>query len=114
MERANHRLALENAADKRHIKNLTSNIETLEQKCEELQGIIDDLRIQVDVLRRKSQQKHQNDDFERRNGIEVVRLRHVEDYGEDEVDECSERRTAEHNEKVSYLEYSKMMILLKR
>lgn len=64
----------------------------------------------MDVLKRKSQQRNQNDDFERRNGIEVVRLRHVEDYGEDEVDECSERRTAEHNEKVSCLEYKKIML----
>lgn len=87
LERANHRLALENAADKKHIKSLTSNIETLEQKCEELQGTIDDLRIQVDVLRRKTQQKNESG-CERRN-IEVVRLRHVEDYGEDEVDSCS-------------------------
>lgn len=102
LERANHRLALENAADKKHIKSLTSNIETLEQKCEELQGTIDDLRIQVDILKRKSQQRNQkNDSFERKNGIEVVRLRHVEDYGEDEVDVCNERKTAEHNDNVS-------------
>lgn len=104
LERANHRLALENAADKRHIKSLTGNIETLEQKCEELQGTIDDLRIQVDVLKRKSQQKNQaNDYFDRRNGIEVVRLRHVEDYEEDERDCCSEKKTAEHIQNVSIL-----------
>lgn len=102
MERANHRLALENAADKKHIKSLTGNIETLEQKCEELQGTIDDLRIQVDVLTRKAQQRSQADSsFERRSGIEVVRLRSVEHYGEDEVDSCNEPKITEHNENVS-------------
>lgn len=101
LERANHRLALENAADKKHIKSLTGNIETLEQKCEELQGTIDDLRIQVDMMKRKAQQKNTTEHGYERRSIEIVRLRHVEDYGEDEVDSCSDNNRAEHNEIVS-------------
>lgn len=53
LERANHRLAVENSVDKKLIKNLTSNVETLEARCEELQSGIEDLRTQVDALRRR-------------------------------------------------------------
>ncbi|XP_022909619.2 cerebellar degeneration-related protein 2-like isoform X1 [Onthophagus taurus] len=55
LERANHRLAVENASDRKHIKSLTSNIETLETKCEQLQSNIDELTLQLEVERRKSQ-----------------------------------------------------------
>ncbi|KAI4461198.1 centrocortin family member [Holotrichia oblita] len=55
LERANHRLAVDNSADKKHIKSLTANIEALELKCEHLQSSIDDLTLQLEVARRKSQ-----------------------------------------------------------
>lgn len=55
LERANHRLVLDNSAEKKHIKSLNTTIESLEAKCEELQSTTDDLRLQVDVLRRRSQ-----------------------------------------------------------
>ncbi|KAK9730272.1 hypothetical protein QE152_g15335 [Popillia japonica] len=55
LERANHRLAVDNSADKKHIKSLTANIEALELKCEHLQSSIDDLTLQLEVSRRKSQ-----------------------------------------------------------
>ncbi|GJQ71650.1 hypothetical protein Trydic_g11347 [Trypoxylus dichotomus] len=55
LERANHRLAVDNSADKKHIKSLTANIEALELKCEQLQTSIDDLTLQLEVARRKSQ-----------------------------------------------------------
>ncbi|KRT85231.1 hypothetical protein AMK59_2071, partial [Oryctes borbonicus] len=55
LERANHRLAVDNSADKKHIKSLTANIEALELKCEQLQSSIDDLTLQLEVSRRKSQ-----------------------------------------------------------
>ncbi|XP_018567518.1 cerebellar degeneration-related protein 2-like isoform X2 [Anoplophora glabripennis] len=55
LERANHRLVLENSAEKKHVKSLNTTIESLETKCEEFQSTIDDLRLQVDVLRRRSQ-----------------------------------------------------------
>ncbi|KAF2890852.1 hypothetical protein ILUMI_15321, partial [Ignelater luminosus] len=54
LERANHRLALEHSADKKHIKSLTATIETLELKCEELQGTIDDLNLQLNTYKRKA------------------------------------------------------------
>lgn len=54
LERANHRLALEHSADKKHIKSLTATIEALELKCEELQGTIDDLNIQLNTYKRKA------------------------------------------------------------
>lgn len=54
LERANHRLALESSSDKKHLKNLTANIESLELKCEELQGTIDDLNLQLDSYKRRA------------------------------------------------------------
>lgn len=55
LERANHRLAVENATDKKQIKALTSQIETLETKCEELQTIVDDLKVEIETYKRKVQ-----------------------------------------------------------
>ncbi|CAH1112822.1 unnamed protein product [Psylliodes chrysocephalus] len=55
LERANHRLVLENAAEKKIIKNLNVTIDGLETKVEELQSTIDDLTMQLDLLKRKSQ-----------------------------------------------------------
>nr|CAD7423909.1 unnamed protein product [Timema monikensis] len=54
LERANQRLALENSTDKKHIKNLCVNIDTLESKCEELQGIVQDLSSQLGVKDKRS------------------------------------------------------------
>ncbi|KAK5645572.1 hypothetical protein RI129_006872 [Pyrocoelia pectoralis] len=53
LERANHRLALENSSDKKQLKNLTANTETLEIKCEELQGTVDDLTLQLNSVKRR-------------------------------------------------------------
>ncbi|KAL3268251.1 hypothetical protein HHI36_007375 [Cryptolaemus montrouzieri] len=53
LERANHRLLLENAAEKKHVKSLAATIEGLESKNEELLSSIDDLRLQVDILKKK-------------------------------------------------------------
>lgn len=43
LERANHRLVIENTSDKKLIKSQCSTIETLEARCEELQKKIDEL-----------------------------------------------------------------------
>lgn len=97
LERANHRLALENSADKKHIKTLTTTIENLEAKCEELQGTIDDLRLQVDIVRRKAQKAP---DFSQPQTQISVSLRHV-----DEVDDArtveTKLRSAGYTENVS-------------
>lgn len=61
LERANHRLAVDHAADKKHIKSLCSNIETLEGKCEELQKNVDDLNAQLDMYRRRAERKPETD-----------------------------------------------------
>lgn len=57
LERANHRLAVDHAADKKHIRTLCSNIETLENKCEELQKNADDLNAQLEIFRRRAERK---------------------------------------------------------
>ncbi|XP_063531700.1 cerebellar degeneration-related protein 2-like isoform X2 [Cydia strobilella] len=57
LERANHRLAVDHAAEKKHIKTLCSNIETLEGKCEDLQKTVDDLNAQLEIARRRAERK---------------------------------------------------------
>ncbi|KAF5292600.1 hypothetical protein FQA39_LY13933 [Lamprigera yunnana] len=95
LERANHRLVLETTSDKKHLKNLTSTIESLELKLEELQGTIDDLNLQLNSLKRKQLKTPEPVII-----TKVVNLRHVE---YDEVDSpnknehvCKNSRT--HNE----------------
>ncbi|XP_015187069.1 PREDICTED: probable serine/threonine-protein kinase DDB_G0276461 isoform X2 [Polistes dominula] len=53
LERANHRLVVENTGDKKLIKNQCLTIENLETRCEELQKKIDDLTSQREVLLRQ-------------------------------------------------------------
>ncbi|XP_068897982.1 cerebellar degeneration-related protein 2-like isoform X4 [Tenebrio molitor] len=79
LERANHRLVLENSAGKKHIKTLTTNIEGLEARCEDLQTTIDDLRLQVDVLKKRAQRPAEPVS----TPPAVVTLRHVDKYVDD-------------------------------
>uniref|UniRef100_A0A1E1W3Y1 Cerebellar degeneration-related protein 2-like n=1 Tax=Pectinophora gossypiella TaxID=13191 RepID=A0A1E1W3Y1_PECGO len=62
LERANHRLAVDHAAEKKHIKTLCANIETLESKCEELQKTVDDLNAQLEIARRRAERKPEAND----------------------------------------------------
>ncbi|XP_032667799.1 cerebellar degeneration-related protein 2 isoform X2 [Odontomachus brunneus] len=55
LERANHRLVIENTSDKKLIKSQCMTIESLEVKCEELQKKIDDLTGQREALLRQQQ-----------------------------------------------------------
>ncbi|XP_019762947.1 uncharacterized protein LOC109539565 isoform X2 [Dendroctonus ponderosae] len=54
LERTNHRLQFENGSERKHVKSLNATIEQLEGKNEELQGVIDELRLQIDVLKKKA------------------------------------------------------------
>ncbi|XP_014485809.1 PREDICTED: uncharacterized protein LOC106750183 isoform X2 [Dinoponera quadriceps] len=56
LERANHRLVIENTSDKKLIKSQCMTIESLEVKCEELQKKIDELTQQREALLRQQQQ----------------------------------------------------------
>ncbi|KAG7209144.1 hypothetical protein KM043_015287 [Ampulex compressa] len=53
LERANHRLAIENSSDKKLIKSQCLTIENLEARCEELQKKIDELTEHCDTLQRQ-------------------------------------------------------------
>lgn len=53
LERANHRLVVENTSDKKLIKSQCLTIENLETRCEELQKKIDELNSQREVLLRQ-------------------------------------------------------------
>ncbi|XP_046802546.1 uncharacterized protein LOC111684866 isoform X2 [Lucilia cuprina] len=55
LERANHRLLVENTADKKHIKTLGHNIETLEARCEELTKQLEECRQSLTFERRKNE-----------------------------------------------------------
>ncbi|CAH0555206.1 unnamed protein product [Brassicogethes aeneus] len=76
LERANHRLVLETSAEKKHIKSLNSTIETLEAKCEDLQGVVDDLRLELDVLKRKNQ-RNDNEDSCIFKSQEIINLKSI-------------------------------------
>ncbi|XP_066598427.1 cerebellar degeneration-related protein 2 isoform X2 [Prorops nasuta] len=53
LERANHRLVIENSSDKKLIKSQCVTIENLEARCDELQKRIDELNTQRDSLLRQ-------------------------------------------------------------
>lgn len=61
LERANHRLVIENTSDKKLIKSHCTTIETLEARCEELQKKIDELHEQHESrLRQQSMNQSKN------------------------------------------------------
>ncbi|XP_075154587.1 cerebellar degeneration-related protein 2-like isoform X2 [Haematobia irritans] len=55
LERANHRLLVENTADKKHIKTLGHNIENLEARTEELTKQLEETRQLLTAERRKNE-----------------------------------------------------------
>ncbi|XP_008217931.1 uncharacterized protein LOC100115491 isoform X2 [Nasonia vitripennis] len=59
LERANHRLALENANDKKQIKSQCSTIDTLEARVDELQKKCDDLNKRQEALLREQQARNE-------------------------------------------------------
>ncbi|XP_017878823.1 cerebellar degeneration-related protein 2-like isoform X2 [Ceratina calcarata] len=61
LERANHRLVIENTSDKKLIKSQCLTIESLETRCEELQKKIDEITEQHEsLLRQRQQQSEEN------------------------------------------------------
>lgn len=79
---------MENSSNKKQIKTLKTTIEGLEAKCEELQSTVDDLTVQVDVWKNRSQrtQQQQQQESGHQHGFEVVKLRHVENNERDNED----------------------------
>lgn len=55
LERDKYKLALENQAEKKHVKTLCRNIETLEAKVEDLTKTVEDVRRQLDAERKKNE-----------------------------------------------------------
>lgn len=55
LERDKYKLALENQAEKKHVKTLCRTIETLEAKVDELTKTMDDVRRQLDAERKKNE-----------------------------------------------------------
>ncbi|CAG9771083.1 unnamed protein product [Ceutorhynchus assimilis] len=79
LERTNLRLQFDNGSEKKHIKSLNASVEQLEVKNEELQGIIDELRMQIDVLKKKVNRNSDAGLSRSTNQREVVTLRPVKD-----------------------------------
>lgn len=77
LERANHRLMVENTSDKKHIKTLTHNIEGLEARCDELARQLEETRQALTVERRKNERLLQEKSHAASEG-NVVQLRPVE------------------------------------
>ncbi|XP_066155773.1 myosin heavy chain, clone 203 isoform X3 [Euwallacea fornicatus] len=85
LERTNHRLQLENSSQRKHVKNLKATIEQLEAKNEELQGIVDDLRLQIDILKKKIGRNSEIGLNKSANQNEIPALRHVQRRENDEL-----------------------------
>ncbi|XP_029710863.1 uncharacterized protein LOC109397859 isoform X1 [Aedes albopictus] len=77
LERDKYKLALENQAEKKHVKTLCRNIETLESKVEELGKTLDDVRRQLEAERKKNERLQNDSSDGRRNGKDGVLLRPV-------------------------------------
>lgn len=95
LERTNHRLQFENGTEKKHIKSLNVTIEQLEAKCEDLQGIIDDLRLQIDVLKKKAVRNSDVGLPKSANQKEVVALRGIQRKSENEENFSADFSSAE-------------------
>lgn len=97
LERANHRLMVENTAGKKHIKSLTGNVETLETKCEDLQTTIDDLRVQMDVLKKRAHRTQETLPITAVKSPPIICLKHIERQDEkvviDKIDAASNALT---------------------
>ncbi|KAL9881854.1 cerebellar degeneration-related protein 2-like isoform 2-T4 [Glossina fuscipes fuscipes] len=77
LERANHRLLVENTSDKKHIKTLSNNTETLEGRCEELTKQLEEVRQALTAERRKNERflaEHIKADG---SDVTVVKLKHT-------------------------------------
>lgn len=70
LERANHRLALDHTADKKHIKSLTGTVEGLETKCEDLQKNVEELSRLLELQKRRAER--QSEQQERLQKSEVT------------------------------------------
>lgn len=72
LERANHRLTLDSAADKKQIKSLLANVDVLEARCDELQASVEQLTSQLESYKRKCERIETADHGA---GIKMPRLR---------------------------------------
>ncbi|XP_039292894.1 cerebellar degeneration-related protein 2 isoform X2 [Nilaparvata lugens] len=57
LERANQRLAIESTSDKKLIKSLNGQVESLEVKCEDLQKQVDELTVSQEAMRRRQSRR---------------------------------------------------------
>lgn len=102
LERANHRLIIENTAGKKHIKSLTANVETLETKCEDLQTTIDDIRVQMDVLKKRAHRPQETAPV--KTPPPMISLKHIERQHERVVIEKSVHNDIADKEDLNILE----------
>uniref|UniRef100_A0A1B0G5R8 Cerebellar degeneration-related protein 2-like n=1 Tax=Glossina morsitans morsitans TaxID=37546 RepID=A0A1B0G5R8_GLOMM len=77
LERANHRLLVENTSDKKHIKTLSNNIETLEGRCEELTKQLEEVRQALTAERRKNERFLAENIKTDSSDMTVVKLKHT-------------------------------------
>ncbi|XP_057659162.1 cerebellar degeneration-related protein 2 isoform X2 [Diorhabda carinulata] len=87
LERANHRLVLENSSDKKQLKTLNITLDTLESKIDDLQTTNDDLKVQLEILRKKTQRNAEL--ATPTNSKETIVLRHVDRLDEEVTSDSS-------------------------
>ncbi|GAB0093395.1 uncharacterized protein DMENIID0001_084890 [Sergentomyia squamirostris] len=101
LERANHRLVLENTADKKHIKTLCHTVETLETRCEEVVKQNDDLNRIIAMERRKKERQQNRENGWRDGAMKSPKSPPENHDSEPEADEAknhdNERENSSHS-----------------
>ncbi|XP_021931281.1 cerebellar degeneration-related protein 2 isoform X3 [Zootermopsis nevadensis] len=101
LERANQRLALENSADKKHIKSLCLSIDSLESRCEELQRALDEVTLQQNSQARRQQRSKSSSDNRNSSGPNIKLENEADQHGDEGVDM---KENAEDEEVIRLLE----------
>ncbi|XP_055709144.1 cerebellar degeneration-related protein 2-like isoform X2 [Phlebotomus papatasi] len=97
LERANHRLVLENSADKKHIKTLCHTVETLESRCEELVKQNEDLNKIIAMDRRKKERQQNRENGWKDGAMKSSKSRQDNHDSEPETEEASNANVRENS-----------------
>ncbi|XP_059618942.1 cerebellar degeneration-related protein 2 isoform X3 [Phlebotomus argentipes] len=89
LERANHRLVIENAADKKNIKTLSHTVEHLESRCDELVKTNEELNRIIAMERRKKERQENRENGWKNGSIKLLKSPQENHDSEPEVEEAS-------------------------
>ncbi|XP_055685584.1 cerebellar degeneration-related protein 2 isoform X3 [Lutzomyia longipalpis] len=96
LERTNHRLVIENAADKKNIKTLCHTVENLEARCDELVKQTDELNRIIAMERRKKERQQNRENGWKDGAMKSSKSCQGNHDSEPEADEASSLTNEEH------------------